>query len=259
MIREFLRAYKEFMSHVQSSDIPTLPIHIRGTKFIFTSAGNILLVFISHMQDEDSRVAEKVKTCLKMLVGKFGTDKILEFGDTKDTGQIEELIDKYIMSKLKVSLVGEGGVGKTTLLKLLKGAEPPKEYVPTIALSIEQIEATQYGTYQVILWDFAGQERFRRLWTIYFRGSDIVFLITDSTLNNVIATKEILDIIRKDASGVPVWAIANKQDLEGALTPELVERILGVRAFGMVAVNPQRREEMMRILLDAVDKYIGTT
>jgi small GTP-binding protein len=259
MIGEFLRAYKEFMSHVQSSDIPTLPIHIRGTKFIFTGAENIILVFISHMQDEDSRVAEKVKTCLKMLIGKFGTEKIIEFGDSKETEQIEEVIDKYIMSKLKVSLVGEGGVGKTTLLKLLKGAEPPKEYVPTIALSIEQIEATQYGTYQVILWDFAGQERFRRLWTIYFRGSDIVFLITDSTLNNVIATKEILDIIRKDASGVPVWAIANKQDLEGALSPELVERILGVRAFGMVAVNPQRREEMMRILLDAVDKYIGTT
>jgi small GTP-binding protein len=259
MVREFLRAYKEFMSHVQSSDIPALPIHIRGTKFIFSTIENVLLVFISHMQDEDGRVAEKVKTCLKMLIGKFGTDQILEMAEVKNTEPIEELIDRYIMSKLKVSLVGEGGVGKTTLLRLLKGTEPPTEYVPTIALSIEQIEATQYGTYQVILWDFAGQERFRRLWSIYFRGSDIVFLITDSTLNNVIATKEILDIIRKDASGVPVWAIANKQDLEGALSPELVERILGVRAFGMVAVNPQRREEMMRILLDAVDKYIGTT
>lgn len=259
MIREFLRAYKEFMSHVQSTEIPALPIHIQGTKFIFSTAENILLVFVSHMQDEDNRVSEKVKTCLKMLVGKFGTERILEMAEEKETEEIEELIDKYIMSKLKVSLVGEGGVGKTTLLRLLKGTEPPTEYVPTIALSIEQIEATQYGTYQVILWDFAGQERFRRLWTIYFRGSDIVFLITDSTLNNVIATKEILDIIRKDASGVPVWAIANKQDLDGALTPELVERILGVRAFGMVAVNPERREEMMRILLDAVDKYIGTT
>ncbi len=258
MVGEFLRAYKEFMSHVQSTDIPALPIHIQGTKFIFSTIENILLVFISHMQDEDNRVAEKVKTCLKMLVGKFGTERIMEMAEEKETEQIEELIDKYIMSKLKVSLVGEGGVGKTTLLRLLKGTQPPTEYVPTIALSIEQIEATQYGTYQVILWDFAGQERFRRLWSIYFRGSDIVFLITDSTLNNVIATKEILDIIRKDASGVPVWAIANKQDLDGALTPELVERILGVRAFGMVAVNPDRREEMMRILLDAVDKYIGT-
>jgi hypothetical protein len=56
---------------------------------------------------------------------------------------------------------------------------------------------------------------------------------------------------------VPLFAIANKQDLEGALSPELVERILGIRAFGMVAVDPNRKAEMMRILLDAVDKYVG--
>lgn len=257
MIGEFLRAYKEFMSHVQGTEIPSLPIHIQGTKFIFANVEDLLLVFISHMQDEDNRVAEKVKTCLKMLVGKFGTEKIREMGHNEDTKTLEETIDNYIMSKLKVSLVGEGGVGKTTLLRLLKGAAPPTEYVPTIALSIEQIEATRYGTYSIIIWDFAGQERFRRLWSIYFRGSDIVFIITDSTLNNVIATKEILDVIRKDAPGVPLFAIANKQDLEGALSPELVERILGIRAFGMVAVDPNRKAEMMRILLDAVDKYVG--
>jgi small GTP-binding protein len=257
-IREFLRAYKEFMSHVQSTDIPALPIHIQGSKYIFTHMDDLLLVFISHMQDEDNRVSEKVKTALRMLVGKYGTEQIKELGQSDNPQALEDLIDNYIMSKLKVSLVGEGGVGKTTLLRLLKGSAPPTEYVPTIALSIEQIEATRYGTYSIILWDFAGQERFRRLWTIYFRGSDIVFIITDSTLNNVIATKEILDVIRKDAPGVPVWAIANKQDLEGALTPELVERILGIPAFGMVAIDQKRKEEMMGILLDAVDKYIQT-
>ncbi|MDO8124711.1 MAG: GTP-binding protein, partial [Candidatus Hermodarchaeota archaeon] len=258
MVREFLRAYKEFMSHVKSSDLPALPIHIEGSKYIFNNIDDLLLVFISHMQDEDNRVAEKVKTALRMLVGKYGTEQIKELGQSDNPEALEALIDDYIMSKLKVSLVGEGGVGKTTLLRLLKGTAPPTEYVPTIALSIEQIEATRYGTYQIILWDFAGQERFRRLWTIYFRGSDIVFIITDSTLNNVIATKEILDVIRKDAPGVPVWAIANKQDLEGALSPELVERILGIPAFGMVAIDQARKEEMLQILLDAVDRYIGT-
>jgi len=258
MISEFLQAYKELMTQVQSTEMPSLPIHIQGIKFIFAATDDLLLIFTSHMQDEDSRVAEKVKTCMKMLLQKFDVRKLVEMGRREETKPIEEVIEQYIISKLKVSLVGEGGVGKTTLLRLLKGEQPPVEYVPTIALNIEQIEATRYGTYSVIVWDFAGQERFRRLWSIYFRGSDIVFLITDSTLNNVIATKSILDIIRKDAPGVPVWAIANKQDLDGALSPELVERILGVRTFGMVAIDPNRRAEMMRILLDAVDKYVGT-
>ncbi len=258
MIDEFLKAYKEFMKHVQSPILPSLPIHIQGNKFIFSTREGLLLAFVSHMQDEDERVVEKVKSCLTSLIEKFGTERFSGKVESEDAESIETFIDDFIMSKLKVSLVGEGGVGKTTLLRLLKGGDPPTEYVPTIALSIEQIEATRYGTYKIILWDFAGQERFRRLWSIYFRGSDIVFLITDSTLNNVLATKSILDIIRKDAPGVPIWAIANKQDLEGALSPSLVERLLGVPTFGMVAVNPEKRAEMMRILLDAVEKYVGT-
>ncbi len=258
MIDEFLQAYKEFMTHVQSPILPSLPIHIQGNKFIFSTREGFLLAFVSHFQDEDARVIEKVKSCLSSLIEKFGAEGFSEMVESEDTEDIETFIDDFIMSKLKVSLVGEGGVGKTTLLKLLQGGEPPTEYIPTIALSIEQIEASRYGTYKIILWDFAGQERFRRLWAIYFRGSDIIFLITDSSLNNVLATKAILDIIRKDAAGVPVFAIANKQDLEGALSPGLVERLLGVPTFGMVAVNPEKRSEMMRILLDAVEKYVGT-
>ncbi|MFX1490973.1 MAG: hypothetical protein ACFFBU_01815 [Promethearchaeota archaeon] len=74
-----------------------------------------------------------------------------------------------------------------------------------------------------------------------------VFIITDSTLNTVIETKEILNVIRKDAPGVPVWAIANKQDLEGALSPGLVGRILRIPAFGMVAIDQNRKEEMMGV------------
>ncbi|NIW34421.1 GTP-binding protein, partial [Candidatus Bathyarchaeota archaeon] len=102
-----------------------------------------------------------------------------------------------VTTRLKIALVGEGGVGKTTTLHLLLGDTPPLQYVPTIALNLETVENIRFGNYSLVLWDFAGQERFRTLWRFYFHGADVIFLVCDSTLRNVIISKDILKLIKR--------------------------------------------------------------
>jgi small GTP-binding protein len=154
----------------------------------------------------------------------------------------------YIIINLKVSVIGYGGVGKTTFLKLLRGEPPRKEYDPTVALEIESV---LIGTYKVSTWDFAGQQRFHKLWELYLRGSNAVLLVTDSTLANVLDTKEILDwVLSHRDLEIPILAIANKQDLPGALSPELVQRVLGVKTRGMVATELANRDKALSILTE---------
>ena len=76
--------------------------------------------------------------------------------------------------------------------------------------------------------------------------------MTDSTLKNVLATRDILEVVRKNASSAIVWAIANKQDLPGALSAKLVQRILGVQTYGLVAIDPRYREVLFKVLVGAV-------
>ena len=153
---------------------------------------------------------------------------------------------------VKIGLIGFGGVGKTTTLKLIRQEEVPLEYVPTIFGDRKPL-AVPIGPYRVIVFDFAGQKRFMSAWDILIRGSEVIFVMTDSTPANVEATKqEILPLVYSKAPYAKKYAIANKQDLPGALPPSEVGRRLGLKAFGMVAIDPSYREKMLNIIREAV-------
>ncbi|MHA2408452.1 MAG: ADP-ribosylation factor-like protein, partial [Candidatus Ranarchaeia archaeon] len=174
----------------------------------------------------------------------------------KNLSIISNKVDDHVITNLRVSLIGSARVGKTTILTLLKGEKPSVEYIPTLGVSIEKIEPAKIGTYQVVMWDFAGQERFQNLWNMYYRGSHIIFLVCDSTSVNLEETKKILNIIMEDAPDVPVITIANKQDLAGSLKPEFISQFLNTPTYSMIAVDETRRDEMMKILFEVISMYV---
>ncbi len=211
-----------------------------------------LLVFVTDKNEDESSIFEKVDDArkkLKRVLAKSGLEKVIE--------NYARLIEPSVTIRLKIALVGEGGVGKTTTLHLLLGDTPPLQYVPTIALNLETVENIRFGNYSLVLWDFAGQERFRKLWRFYFHGADVIFLVCDSSLRNVIISKDILKLIKRDAPKVPVFAMANKQDKPNAMKPEVVQKILGIPTYPMVAIDKARRDEMLRILMTAASQYVG--
>jgi small GTP-binding protein len=213
---------------------------------------NLLLVFVTDKGEDEGAIFEKVQSASKALrkeLTKSGLEAVAE--------RYEKLIEPSVTTRLKIALVGEGGVGKTTTLHLLLGDTPPLQYVPTIALNLETVENIRFGNYSLVLWDFAGQERFRMLWRFYFHGADVIFLVCDSALRNVIISKDILKLIKRDAPKVPVFALANKQDKPNAMKPEVVQKILGIPTYPMVAIDKSRRDEMLRILMTAAAQYVG--
>jgi len=213
---------------------------------------DLLLVFVADKGEDDHTLQERLSD------GARAVKKILEVkGLGALTSEFGKAIETSVITRLKIALVGEGGVGKTTTLHLLLGDTPPLQYVPTIALNLETVENIRFGSYSLVIWDFAGQERFRTLWRFYFHGADVIFLVCDSTLRNVIISKDILKLIRRDAPKVPVFAIANKQDKPNAMKPEVVQKILGIPTYPMVAIDKAKRDEMLRILMSAAAQYVG--
>jgi small GTP-binding protein len=250
-LNEFINTREDLRTeHEQVSELPLI---IGDHKFLGRDCiDDTALVFVTDKSEDESDIYEKMDqaiSALKRTFKKKGIEGIAE--------NYESLIEPSVTTRLKIALVGEGGVGKTTTLHLLLGDTPPLQYVPTIALNLETVENIRFGNYSLVLWDFAGQERFRTLWRFYFHGADVIFLVCDSTLRNVIISKDILKLIKRDAPKVPVFAMANKQDKPNAMKPEVVQKILGIPTYPMVAIDKERRDEMLRILMTAASQFVG--
>jgi len=82
--------------------------------------------------------------------------------------------------ELKVILVGEGSVGKTTFAKSLVAGRLFSNTTTTIGLDIIKFKTTLNNKkFSIALWDTAGQESYRTFTKSYYRGSDAVLLFFD--------------------------------------------------------------------------------
>ena len=82
----------------------------------------------------------------------------------------------------KVVLLGEGRVGKTSLvLRFCKDTYSDSQ-APTIQASfLDKVVSVGDSRVSLAIWDTAGQERFHALGPIYYRDADSALLVFDIT------------------------------------------------------------------------------
>lgn len=81
---------------------------------------------------------------------------------------------------VKVLLVGDAGVGKSSLLLRFTDGSFDERIQSTIGVDFKVKYMEENGKrLKVTLWDTAGQERFRTLTGAYYRGCDAVVLVYD--------------------------------------------------------------------------------
>jgi len=82
-----------------------------------------------------------------------------------------------------------------------------------------------------MIWDVGGQDRVRALWRSYTRAADgMVFVVDSADVERIEEARvELARVARtREAAGVPLLVLANKQDLRLARSAVDVERLLGV-------------------------------
>ncbi len=159
--------------------------------------------------------------------------------------------------QVKVSLIGEEGVGKSTLVKLLSHDNPTIPPPPTVGVEIKtlRLELTRGN---ITLWDFSGQDKYRDLWLTQISGSDLVLLVVDSTDDTVQPSKRTVQLVRGLLPKTPLYVIANKQDLPQKLPPKTIATALGCSTLGLSAVKLDQRSKLIKFLENALPSRKST-
>ncbi|MFX0178443.1 MAG: Rab family GTPase [Candidatus Hodarchaeota archaeon] len=119
----------------------------------------------------------------------------------------------------KITVIGDGRVGKTSLIKKFTTKSFKKEYIKTIGAEISVFDKKiEKDKVRLFFWDIAGQDDFHFLHQSFFKNSKatiIVYSLEENELGKE-SFKHIQDWnrdVQKYCGEIPVVLFANKVDL----------------------------------------------
>jgi len=134
---------------------------------------------------------------------------------------------------LKIVLIGDGAVGKTSIAKRYLGKEFEHEYIMTIGVDFfkkeSKIDISDVGEITFIwhIWDLSGQPHWRHVRPAFYRGSRGALLVFD--VSNRESYNDAIEWARefvKNAGKYPLVLVGNKIDLR-ELVPDCITNAEG--------------------------------
>jgi len=133
--------------------------------------------------------------------------------------------------EVSVLVVGLDNSGKSSLLNFLRPRESQSSYiVPTVGFNVEHFSCQGLS---FTAFDMSGQSRYRTLWGNYYRTTDgIIFVVDSSDKTRILVAREELQqlLTHPDISSrnIPILFFANKVDIRDALSDVGVSSALGL-------------------------------
>jgi Ras-related protein Rab-18 len=127
--------------------------------------------------------------------------------------------DDNILTTLKLLIIGESGVGKSSLLLRFTDDLFDPEMSATIGVDfkVKTLQIESGNRAKLAIWDTAGQERFRTLTPSYYRGAQGAILVYDVTC-------------RETFTKLDVWlneleTFSNKPDIVKMLVANKIDKV----------------------------------
>ena len=122
---------------------------------------------------------------------------------------------------IKLVLLGDSGVGKTSIVTQFVSGSAPENVNPTIGAAFVTKDVTIEGqNLELLIWDTAGQEVYRGLAPMYYRSALIAFIVYDVTKNESFDSVSywIRELKTNVEENIVILVCGNKVDLEDKRT-----------------------------------------
>jgi Ras-related C3 botulinum toxin substrate 1 len=150
------------------------------------------------------------------------------------------------MRQIKCVVVGDGAVGKTSLLLSYTANAFPGEYAPTVFDNYSRNVISEGQTFNLQLWDTAGQEEYNRLRPLTYVDTDVFVicfsLVTPLSLDNV--PNRWIPELKEHCPTIPWILVGMKSDLRDSFAEHTDE----FKSNGMEPISSVKGEAMKEII-----------
>ncbi len=168
---------------------------------------------------------------------------------------------------LKICLLGDGAVGKTSLVYRYIENRFSRDFKSTLGVNLLKKKLTLDGdfagkTASVQIWDLGGQQAYRKLRKLYLEGSQGALVVFDITSQ---ASFDHLDdwigsLIEIRGDKVPMILIGNKVDLEEnkVITKEQAEEYAKKYGIPLILTSAATGEQVEEAFKDLIMSIVKT-
>lgn len=152
----------------------------------------------------------------------------------------------------KVCLLGDGGVGKTSLVRRFVEDSFRDEYIVSFGTKVSK-KVLDFGGVELtlMLWDILGQKSDDALHSAYYKGANGALLVCDVTRAQTVEHLENWkESFLRSAPGAKMVMVANKADLEPKVTKDELEATSAKLGGRMIATSAKTGEGVEAAFLE---------
>ena len=210
-----------------------------------------LFIIVSDIKDPEEEVRNKL-SLLKEEFSKQQTKVGKPVGNSIKIDDFDGFALNQIYVPPKILLVGEIGVGKTSVMNLFPGEtvlEIDNDMNETIEKTVNLTDLK--GITQVILREINFQNLVERAkdYSSLLRTVNIICIVTNSGAGNLSRTLSLYTRLKDQVKKADFYILANFQDsINSAFDPDKISESFGLKTFGFSATQKDSRENIYTII-----------
>ncbi|MFX1296735.1 MAG: Rab family GTPase [Promethearchaeota archaeon] len=178
------------------------------------------IIMLEKSKADKKYIKEEIETLKKVALNVLYDLKVKETStpDMEAFPEISRMDSRFIDYKYKVIVIGDPGVGKTSLILRFTKKAFRRKYIPTLGVVVsDRTFKINNSIVQLVIWDIAGQVKFETMRRQFYLGTDGVFLVFDVTntksFDSVTRWYKDIESQLKKTREIIGFVIGNKKDL----------------------------------------------
>ncbi|MHA1682545.1 MAG: GTPase [Promethearchaeota archaeon] len=251
LISGFLTALASFSTEVKGGAIESLVME--DIRFIYSLGDyDVIFVFCCDKDDLEEEVQNRIKVVKGEYYKMFGDNLKAWNGNMSIFKPFDEVVDDLILLPLKIVIIGEADVGKSTLLNFFPGEailsfDDNDNAIMRKSVEVEGIKnVKQIDFFKFDLEALMSEIRFQ---ADLLKSADIVLLVVSSGASNIARTKKHVKRLKAVVRSGRLITLANKQDMKDvAYDPEFIAKNYGLKTYGFSATAPDAKVKFFELI-----------